>query len=563
MTGSASNRLVRGVAVIGVVLALVLGLGTGQLLAWYLDRELALQAEAAVHQVERRVGEYQAVLLGLRGLFDTFGGLSSAKFNQYVDRIGLEGRYPGILHMEYVERVPEGGELRAKGIPVYRPDVAAMADDGGGGVQLATAQLALSEATAPEIAGFGRVGTVTDGMAGNLTGLAYRLPIFVPGAPMDTPDARRNAYLGAVGVWLDHARLFSDGISGGQGALAIRVTMPRGAFSGGAVTNSVVFESDGSIADGVSPLRQRHLEFADHGFDLAVFERRAQGWAQWAPVTGGAVVGGVVLVLALWATAVLRTREERRRHEHDRQLTALHHRLTLGVLAAGLEHELRQPLQVIGSSVSLLRDATQDELTPQLVGGVLQHMTPAVERANGRLRHIQQLIQNAPAVGDEQVGVHELLVKFRSYFSGEARRYGCRLVVSPPDRGWLVHGELLPLEGVLANLARNGFQAMKEAGVAGGVVLITADARDGSDMLRIVVADAGPGLPPARLAVLFDSFNTTKREGMGVGLSICRQTVERFGGSITARNRSEGGAEFSISLKVTGRPAPVPASAAD
>lgn len=559
MIVSASSRVARGVAVIGVVLASVSGLATGQLLAWYLDRELELQAEAALHRVERRVGEYQAVLLGLRGLFDTFGGLSSATFNQYVDRVGLERRFPGILHMEYVERVPESAGV---GIPVYRPDVAAM--DDGGGFQLAAAQLLLSEATAPEIAGFGRVGTVTDGVAGNRTGLAYRLPIFVPGAPVDTPDARRVAYLGAVGVWLDHARLFSDGLADGrQGALAIRVSMPRAPFSGGAVLNSVVFESDGSITDVAPPLRQRHVEFADHGFDLAVFERPARGWGKGVPMMAGVALGGAVLTLALWVAAVLRTGEERRRHEHDRQLSELNHRLTLGVLAAGLEHELRQPLQVIDSSVGLLRDATADELTPQLVGGVLQHMSPAVERANGRLRHIQQLIQNAPAVGDEQVGVHELLAKFRAYFSGEARSYGYQLAVSLPDRGWRVHGELLPLEGVLANLARNGLQAMKAAGMERGVVSVTVDAKEGSDTLQIVVADSGPGLPAARLEMLFDSFNTTKREGMGVGLSICRQTVERFGGSLTARNRPEGGAAFSIGLRVTGRPVPLPASAAD
>ena len=103
----------------------------------------------------------------------------------------------------------------------------------------------------------------------------------------------------------------------------------------------------------------------------------------------------------------------------------------------------------------------------------------------------------------------------------------------------------------MLNLMLNAFSAMSGAGLDGARRLIVrTNSIDGSNVL-VEVQDSGTGIAPEKLESIFDPFITSKPEGLGMGLSICRTIVERHGGKIWAANNPDRGATFSITLPVT------------
>ena len=115
-----------------------------------------------------------------------------------------------------------------------------------------------------------------------------------------------------------------------------------------------------------------------------------------------------------------------------------------------------------------------------------------------------------------------------------------------------------PLGQVLVNLLLNAADAM---GGRGRVTIHAARAKDGA-RVEFTVRDTGPGIPPELLPQLFDPFFTTKPpgEGTGLGLAICHSLVTSFGGTISAANAPDGGAEFRIELPIAAEPLANPAS---
>jgi C4-dicarboxylate-specific signal transduction histidine kinase len=113
-----------------------------------------------------------------------------------------------------------------------------------------------------------------------------------------------------------------------------------------------------------------------------------------------------------------------------------------------------------------------------------------------------------------------------------------------------VKGDIVPLQQVLLNLIHNGIDAveMQPKGLRRLTVRTSSQAGSG----EMVVEDNGPGISPEVKDRLFDSFFTTKPEGLGMGLSICRSIVEDLGGQICASNHQGGGALFRVSLPLAG-----------
>jgi len=110
----------------------------------------------------------------------------------------------------------------------------------------------------------------------------------------------------------------------------------------------------------------------------------------------------------------------------------------------------------------------------------------------------------------------------------------------------------LHFQQVLLNLIVNGMDAM--ASKPGGQRYLTIrTARNGDGSAEITVADTGPGIRPADMPRLFDSFFTTKKDGMGLGLALCRTVVRAHGGRIEALNNPRGGATFRFTLPIEGQ----------
>ena len=110
-----------------------------------------------------------------------------------------------------------------------------------------------------------------------------------------------------------------------------------------------------------------------------------------------------------------------------------------------------------------------------------------------------------------------------------------------------VDGDRVQLQQVVLNLILNAIEAMRESGGEPKDLLITS-AEEASNGVRIAVADTGPGLPTESLARVFDAFFTTKSDGMGMGLSICRSIIAAHGGEISVAANEPRGAVFQFTL---------------
>lgn len=240
-----------------------------------------------------------------------------------------------------------------------------------------------------------------------------------------------------------------------------------------------------------------------------------------------------------------RRAQERRLQELQSELVHVSRLTAMGEMASSLAHELNQPLSAIASymkgSVTLLEGPAPDldKLRGALdragdqalrAGDIIKRLREFV--AKGETEHALEdpatLMQEASALALVGVKDHDVHVDLRL-----ARNVG-QVVV---DR--------IQIQQVALNLIRNAIDAMADA--PRRRLEIRVEAEDAA-MIRISVADSGPGLEPQVRDRLFQPFVTTKATGMGVGLSICRTIVESHGGRIWAEDNKDGGAVFSFTL---------------
>jgi C4-dicarboxylate-specific signal transduction histidine kinase len=130
-------------------------------------------------------------------------------------------------------------------------------------------------------------------------------------------------------------------------------------------------------------------------------------------------------------------------------------------------------------------------------------------------------------------------------------RHGVRLALALDPRAVLLRGDAVQLEQVVLNLVLNACDAMNATPRDARRLVVTTSGNAGAEA-RLTVTDNGAGIAAGLLERIFDSFFTTKPNGLGVGLSVSRDIVAAHGGRIEAANRSEGGAVFRVTLPKAG-----------
>ncbi len=213
----------------------------------------------------------------------------------------------------------------------------------------------------------------------------------------------------------------------------------------------------------------------------------------------------------------------------------------MGLLSAGLSHEIRNPLTVISGNTQLLlmgnRKRTEDEK---------KEMLEAVDRAADQIFSlVQGLIDfskkrpaNLETLSINDV-VHETISTVKATLTGH---YGVKLIKDLSEDALMIDGDKRELIQVFMNLILNAVQAMPD----GGKLTLKTSQRD--DRVVVQFLDTGPGIPENELESIFQAFFTKKKEGTGLGLWIARNIIERVDGTLTASNREEGGACFEVSL---------------
>ena len=261
-----------------------------------------------------------------------------------------------------------------------------------------------------------------------------------------------------------------------------------------------------------------------------------------------------------WMSALLDISEQRRIEDLSRasqeRLQATARLATVGEMASLLSHELNQPLAAIASyatgSLNLLQG---EEASPGLVDRAdLQHALRRIgeqaERAGKVIRSVHDFVRRRDQVR-EAVSPQSLLNDIMPLVSLQARKLQVLVMVDIEDGLPDVLCDRVMVEQVLLNLARNAMQAMDQPGMRDRPLAIRvrrAASNEGNRWLEFSVADAGAGISEKVAGQLFTPFYTTKAEGMGLGLSLCRTVVEQHGGYLDFHANRPAGTVFRFTL---------------
>jgi C4-dicarboxylate-specific signal transduction histidine kinase len=247
------------------------------------------------------------------------------------------------------------------------------------------------------------------------------------------------------------------------------------------------------------------------------------------------------------AIALEITRRERQLRELQRQLAHTNRVVTMGELSASIAHEVNQPIATARNYVGIaLRLLDRNPPDLQEIRDTFASAAKATERAGAIVGRIRALMQKASPRLD-RVDMNEALQEVIELTRGEAQKNGVS-VESQLAKGLpIIAGDRVQLQQVVLNLVLNAVQAMGAASEGPRQVLITTGQIESND-LCVGVQDTGPGPSPETLARLFEPFYTTKPNGMGMGLTICRSIIEAHGGRLWVSACQPRGALFQFAI---------------
>lgn len=238
--------------------------------------------------------------------------------------------------------------------------------------------------------------------------------------------------------------------------------------------------------------------------------------------------------------------------ELQAELTHTSRLSAMGEMAAALAHELNQPLTAVGNSVGaidlILKDPAKpfDEKTRERVLRAAKHAESQAVRAGEIVRRLRGFISR----GDADTRSEDLRTLIDDAVAlalpnPRAAQVSLRISVAPDAA--IVLADRIQVQQVFVNLVRNAVESMRHQ--SSPRVLTVSVVREDT-MALIQVKDTGPGVPRDMLEALFSAFQSTKKDGMGVGLSICRRIIESHGGKMWLEPSDEGGADFRFTLPI-------------
>ena len=284
--------------------------------------------------------------------------------------------------------------------------------------------------------------------------------------------------------------------------------------------------------------------------DAVVLFRPTSIWEQYQGriiAAGSLLVLQSVLIVALLIERRQRHRAERQAQQQRVELAHASRLATVGEITATIAHQVNQPLGAIltnADAAEILLEA--DPLPLDELRQVIADIKRDDERASDVIHGVRELLRKRDA-GTQSVDVNALVSEVHRVVAGEARhrRIAMELALAPGLPR--VDGNRVHLQQVVLNLVMNALDAVGEQPDDVQRCVVIRTQASGSEV-HVAVADTGPGILPERLPRVFESFFTTKRDGMGLGLSIARSLIDAQGGRIWAETNESGGATFRFSL---------------
>jgi len=224
----------------------------------------------------------------------------------------------------------------------------------------------------------------------------------------------------------------------------------------------------------------------------------------------------------------------------DRQIMQSEKMASLGELAAGIAHEIRNPLAIIAGSAETLKKREERETREEMIGYIVEES----ERINAMITNFLNFAKpKEPELAS--CDIVEVIQKTIQLIFPQARTQNVEVVGEFPQKPLYIEVDPELIQHAIMNIELNALEAMEQ----GGVLRINVIPNQGGRLV-IKFSDTGKGIPPKISGKIFDPFFTTKEGGTGLGLSIAHTIVESHGGTLTNTSNEGRGATFTMSLPI-------------
>jgi signal transduction histidine kinase len=267
------------------------------------------------------------------------------------------------------------------------------------------------------------------------------------------------------------------------------------------------------------------------------------------------LVQSLQLVGEVFANALARKRAEEQSRSLREQLARVGRVTLVSELAASIAHEVNQPLcAIVSNAQATLRNLGKADLHSAEVREALEDIAADGQRASAVITRVRSFLQKSP-VPRVPVAVNDLIREVSALMRGEMTRRGIAVKLELANELPRVHGDRVQLQQVLVNLLVNAADAMDTVprDLRDLVIRSTPDA---ADTVTVAVQDAGVGIAPGARDHIFEALFTTKPDGTGMGLAICKSIVETHGGRIWADCTSGVGTTVRFTLPALGENVP-------
>ena len=281
-----------------------------------------------------------------------------------------------------------------------------------------------------------------------------------------------------------------------------------------------------------------------------IWNRRKNGeiFPQWLTISAikdnwGSITNYVGIT---WDISERKRAEEEAKH-HQEELAHVMRLSTMGEMASGMAHELNQPLTAVASYCETACKMLDEQPSiPEKLTDILKRAQEQTYRAGDIIRRLRQFVSKG-TTQKEIIEIDKLIHSALDFLEWEHRDTKVSIEFNHCGHNCRSMVDKVQIEQVLLNLVRNSLEAIRNAGIEKGSVLLKTQVLPGN-RVEVTVSDNGPGVGEEMVDRLFQPFQTNKETGMGMGLSISRSIIEAHGGKLWASMASANGAVFGFSL---------------
>lgn len=241
--------------------------------------------------------------------------------------------------------------------------------------------------------------------------------------------------------------------------------------------------------------------------------------------------------------------EAERKQDEATQIAARSAKMaSIGVIAAGITHEINQPLSAVQVHANTLLYLIEEKkyILPAPFGKIFKEISEGINRINGIIQHMRSFWQSPDSEPMENVNLNEAIQSALSLTGRKALSHSIKLKMELTSEQVLIEANKLQVEQIIINLVTNAIHSLDKKSSPKKEILIETSVSDENVVLKIY--DNGIGLPTDKYEDMFNPFYSTEKhgEGMGLGLAIVKMYADKFKGEIEARGNQEGGATFII-----------------